>query len=510
MAPDCPVAAGAGTLWTFMSPARPPRARGRTWPQRLVLMTGSLVVVGCALTAATAGYFGLRLAQIDRVKGIDVAGASAGEPANYLLVGTDSRQGLDPDMAGFTDGGETGCDCTDTIMLLRIDPKERKAQILSFPRDLWVPIAGTGKSARINSAHQHGEQVLIDTIRDNFGITINHYLEIDFVGFEKLVNAVGGIPMWFDAPVRDKHTGLSVPQAACQVLDGEQARKFVRSRYLEYKGTDGKWHRDGTADLGRITRQQIFIRSAVSKAVSKGLGNPVTLNELVSAGVDNVRLDEHLDAGDLLALGRQFASFDSKELVGYSVPSTGFRTSGGAAVQRVDMRQAEPMLNIFRGLPPGTISPQVIDLTVLNGSGIQGQAADAAAAFEAVGFSISDVASYSGPRIVRTTAFYGDGGEVAARLVARHVTGGAGLSYDPKLGTNEVVFVTGTDFTTIHDQPAPEGSAEDLLSTTSTTPGSPTTVAGETTTTVTVTPSTTVPEAVGYGTGEPPPGATCG
>jgi LCP family protein required for cell wall assembly len=494
-----------------MSPARPPRVRGRTWPQRLVLVAGATVVLGCAAAATAAGYFGLRLAQIDRVRGIDVAGAAAGEPANYLLVGTDSRQGLDPDLAGFTDDGEAGCDCTDTIMVLRVDPKAKQAQILSFPRDLWLPIAGTGKSARINSAHAEGEQVLIDTIEESFGLTINHYLEIDFVGFEKLVNAVGGIPMWFDAPVRDKHTGLSIPDAECQVLDGEQARKFVRSRYLEYKGDDGKWHTDGTADLGRITRQQIFIRSAVSKAVSKGLTNPVTLNELVSAGVDNLRLDSHLDAGDLLSLGRQFASFDSQELIGYSIPSTGFRTAGGAAVQRADLRAAEPILNIFRGLPPGTISPQSVDLTVLNGSGIQGQAADAAAAFEAIGFAIADVDSYSGSRLVRTTAFYGDGGEAAARLVARHITGGAPLAYDPKLGAGEVVVVTGSDFTTIHDQAAPEGSADDLLITTSTVPGSTeTTAGGATATTVPATTTTTAPPAIGYGTGEPPPGVTCG
>ena len=80
--------------------------------------------------------------------------------------------------------------------------------------------------------------------------------------------------MWFDAPVRDRHTGLDVPQAECVVLDGEQARKFVRSRYLEYQDEDGDWHTDPTADLGRITRQQVFVRRAVAKAVSEGLTQP--------------------------------------------------------------------------------------------------------------------------------------------------------------------------------------------------------------------------------------------
>jgi LCP family protein required for cell wall assembly len=485
-----------------MSSPRHRRARGRTWPQRLVLLTGSVVVVASVASASVAGYFGLRFAQIDRVGGIDIAEAASGEPQNNLLVGTDSREGLDPDTTGFTDDGQTGCDCTDTIMVLRIDPEATQAQILSFPRDLWVPIAGTGKSARINGAHAKGEQVLIDTIQDDFGIPINHYVEIDFVGFEKLVNAVGGIPMWFDAPVRDTHTGLSIPEAECQVLDGEQARRFVRSRYLQHKGEDGKWHSDPTADLGRITRQQIFIRSAVAKAVGEGLTNPITLNQLVSAGVENVRLDRHLDAGDLIGLGRRFSAFDSKDLVGYSIPTEPRTTSRGYGGELPLMRQAEPILNIFRGLPPGTISPGSIDVTVLNGTGVQGQAADAAGALEAVGFGIDDVDSYDGGTLARTTVLYGAGGESAARLVARHVTGGADLVPDGTLRDGTVALVTGADFTTIHDQPAPEGSPDDLRSTTSTTaPG------GETTPTTAPTTTTT---AVGYATGEPPPGVDCG
>ena len=98
----------------------------------------------------------------------------------------------------------------------RIDPDEQTANVLSLPRDLWIPISDTGKKARINSAHARGEQVLIDTIQDNFGIAINHYVEIDFVGFERLVDAVGGIPLWFEDPVRDTHTGLSVTEPGCQ------------------------------------------------------------------------------------------------------------------------------------------------------------------------------------------------------------------------------------------------------------------------------------------------------
>jgi LCP family protein required for cell wall assembly len=491
-----------------MSSASRARARPRTWPQRLILVTGCLVVVACVGTASVAAYLGIRFGQITRVDDIDLA-ARTGEAANYLLVGSDSREGLDPadpDAGGFL--GDTGCDCTDTIMVLRIDPKEKQAYILSFPRDLFLPISGTGETARINTAHAHGAQTLIDTIQDNFDIPIHHYVEIDFVGFERLVDAVGGVPMWFEAPVRDRHTGLDVPEAECVVLDGEQARKFVRSRYLEYQDEDGDWRTDPSADLGRITRQQVFVRRAIDKAVSKGLRNPITLNELVSAGVANVSLDEHLDAGDLLAIGEAFADYDSDDLVGYSIPSEPTVTSVGAKVEVPLMGKAQTMLNVFRGLPPGTIAPESVDVTVLNGSGVPGQAADVAAALGTIGFNVVDVASYPGEHVERTTVLYGHYAGGLAKRVASHITGGAALVADDTLGFEEVVVVTGTDFTTVHDQPAPEGSPDDERTTTSTTPTS-STAPGETTTTTTVAATTTT-TVVGYSTGEPPEGVDCG
>lgn len=491
---------------------RSPRRRRRTWPQRLLVGIGCTVAAISLGTAAVAGYLGVRYGQIDRVGDIDLQGRAAGEPANFLLVGTDSREGLDPtdpDAGGFL--GDAGCDCTDTIMVLRVDPEAREAYVLSFPRDLYLPISGTGRTDRINTAHADGAQTLIDTIQDNFDIPINHYVEIDFVGFERLVDAVGGVPLWFDAPVRDTHTGLDIEQAECQVLDGEQARKFVRSRYLEYRDEDGEWQQDPTADLGRITRQQVFIRRAVAKAVRAGLTNPVTLNELVSAGVANVSLDSVLDAGDLLSLGRSFAEFDSEDLIGFTIPSEPLRTSAGAQVEIPLMRKAQNALNVFRGLPPGTISPESVDVTVLNGTGVDGQAADAAGALGTIGFHIVEVGSDDSQDVIRTTVRYGPDGAAAARRVAAHLTGGAALVEVRYLDEGEVEVVTGADFTTVHSQPAPKGSPDDLRTTTSAFADETTTTApgsGAASTTTTTVPSTTT-TVVGYSTGEPPEGVSC-
>ena len=486
-----------------MSPRNTPARR--TWAQRFLLLVGILVVLGCTTAAAGTAWLGVSFAHIDRVKNIKLAEALRGQPANYLIVGTDSRAGIDPhdpDAKAFLGGGEKGCGCTDTIMVLRVDPNAETASIVSFPRDLWVTMADNHTKARINSAHQRGQQVLIDTIKQNFGITINHYVEIDFVGFEKLVNAVGGIKLWFDHPVRDSHTGLSIPTTGCVSLNGLQAREFARSRYLQYKGNDGRWHSDPTADLGRITRQQIFIRRAISKAVSSGLGNPLTLNRLVNAGVNNVKLDANLTVAQILALGRKFRSFNSNELIGYTIPSTSYRTAAGADVQLPDLRAAEPILDLFKGLPPGSMSPQDVDVTVLNGSQVQNQAADVAGALEDIGFHVTEVGSYPSA-VGRTTVLYGPGGENVARTVARYVTGGAALVQDGHVKAGHAVLVTGSDFRTIHDQPAPAGSPDDKAITTVTTAPPAGTASTSSTSSTT---STTVQ---GYATGQPPAGVTC-
>jgi hypothetical protein len=250
----------------------------------------------------------------------------------------------------------------------------------------------------------------------------------------------------------------------------------------------------------------------VAKAVSEGLSNPVTSNELVSAGIANVSIDEVLDAGDVLSIGREFADFDSDDLIGFSIPSDHKTTSAGAQVELPDMRQAQTALNIFRGLPPGTLSPESLDVAVLNGTGSPGQAADVAGALQEIGFHIVDVATWDSEDVARTTIHFGPYGEPAAHRVAAHITGGADLVYDESLDPSEIVLVTGADFTTVHDQPAPEGSADEVRTTTSLTTTTPSTEGddGATTTTSTTLPDTTTTTVIGYSTGEPPDGVACG
>ncbi len=450
------------------------------------------------LVAATGvGYLTWRYGQITRYHvGIDIAPAS-GQPRNYLLVGSDSRAGLDendPANAVFFDDEGTvtanGPQRTDTIMILRVDPSNGKASLLSFPRDLFVPIADTGNRNRINVAFTRGREVLINTIREDFGIPIHHYVEVNFVGFLGLVDAIGGVPFYFDTPVRDKHSGLSIPEAGCIKLDARQSLSFARSRYLEYKDADtGRWRTDPSGDLGRISRQQEFIRRVIALAVSKGLSNPATLNSLVNVAVDNVGLDPTLSVTDILRLGKRFASFDADSLATYSLPATPFRTSAGASVLQLDERGAQPILNVFRGLDPSAVTEDVVGVTVLNGTGEPGFASDVSAALDAVGFVTSEPGNTDAP-VARSTIYYAPGNENAAKLLARHLSGPVRFSVDDGLGEGEVTLVAGADFTTVHEQLSPTVPEIPTTTTTTGATGSDSSTS--------VIPSTTTTAPIGY------------
>ncbi|HEU5085278.1 MAG TPA: LytR C-terminal domain-containing protein, partial [Acidimicrobiales bacterium] len=207
-------------------------------------------------------------------------------------------------------------------------------------------------------------------------------------------------------------------------------------------------------------------RKAISKAVSKGLTNPATLNDLVGVAVDYVGLDPTLDARDIVSLGRRFASFDAESLQTFSVPATPFRTAAGAAVLDLEERPAERIFNIFRGRDPDELSPGLVEVTVLNGIGEQGLAGDITAALEQIGFATGTPGDTVEPA-TSTAIYHAPGDEAAAGLLARYVTGDVLFGLDEDLEPGEVVLVAGADFTSLHDQPSP--TAPQMPSTTTTT-----------------------------------------
>ena len=428
------------------------RRRGRTWPQRLALAAGCASVVALAASATGLAYIYRKYERLPRVEltGVlaDDEGTSAGGPENYLLVGVDNASGLDRDDP--VRRGRDDMSRSDTIMILRIDPESRQAALLSLPRDLWVPIAGTDSNQRINTAIERGgARLLIRTIDEYLRIPIHHYVQVDFASFQGLVEAVDGVPVYVPRPARDRQTGLVLPEG-CVTLDPDQALAYVRSRHYEER-IDGDWVTDPSSDLGRIERQQDFIRRALSRAIDKGARNPRKLDRLINVGLDGITVDDALTANDIFRLGNRFRRFDPEDLVSYSLPVEGDNV-GEAQILRVAEDDAEPMLSIFRGESgspdesgdENKVLPSSVRLQVLNGSGSPGEASDAQADLTEAGFRVSGTGEATSFDHQRTVVQYPAGQRDAADLVARWLVSGAELEQVD--GSDGLVLVTGEDW----------------------------------------------------------------
>jgi LCP family protein required for cell wall assembly len=361
--------------------AEPMRKRHRTWPQRLVLTFNSVLVVAC-LGAAVIVYYGNEKANDRKV--VSILGAEGGptltlpttttpidpetgEPSvteppvpvdltakNFLITGTDNGACVDPDSPyAATFGNRNGLgERADTLMILRLDPKTNAAAVLSFPRDLWVRINGKKTQSRINSAFNRDDpNPLIVTIFDNFGILIDHYVNIDFCAFKEIVDAVGGVRVPFATPVKDKNTNLLIEQAGCHTFGGEEGLAYVRSRHFRYYDAKSKkWIEDPAADRGRISRQQDFLRRAIQKALDKSAGNPTIAKDLIDAALKYVILDVNLTAGKLLELASAMKNLDASTMKTYQIEGSGKMVGELSVIEpRLKTDNMKAVLAVFQG-----------------------------------------------------------------------------------------------------------------------------------------------------------------
>lgn len=457
----------------------------RTWSQRVLISFNICLIVISLLTAGGLAYFYGKVRSIGRVElGNALTPVDESSPTgaqNILIVGTDSGEGLDPKDPVLI--GRPGGLRSDTIMVLRLDPASERAQLLSLPRDLYVPIAGLRGSDRINSAIQDGPKRLIETIKNDLGIPINHYIEMNFFAFRSVVAAMDGVPIYFTTPVRDTSTGLDVPQAGCITLDPVQALAFARSRAYEYF-QGGHWRTDPTGDHGRISRQQEFIRKVIRRAIDKGARNPAVLNDLINAGTGALHLDPTITPADLIEIGKRFKDFNPDNLEMYTLPVAG-ANKGGGSVLLMKANEAEPILNIFRGVDAN--APDSVLVVVQNGTLTAGMGAIAADQLRKVGFSIPDGHIGNADRFdyAQTTIRYLPGSEARAEQVASYLVAPPVFEEVNFLIDADVSVVVGADWQGVRSSPGPTVP----LPTTTTTQGRRTT----TTTTLPggVAPSTT-------------------
>jgi LCP family protein required for cell wall assembly len=333
-----------------------PRSRAARRRLRLATAVGLTAVSALGLGTGFGVQVQRRFDQVPRIVELDgvltpLDDASVVE--NYLLVGSDTRDGADPNDADFGsigDAANTTGRRSDTIMVLRYDRQAGGVSMLSLPRDLWIDIAGDRGNDRINSAYNDGPAALVQTVQQGLGLPIHHYLEVNFQGFKQIVDAIGGVNICFLTAARDTHTGLLIEDPGCHRLDGVQSLQYARSRYYE-SFVDDDWRIDGTADIGRIGRQQVFVNAALSQAVRSTASNPFAASGVVDASVSSLLVDSQLD---LIALADQLRPAASGLLAPYSLPVRPTEHQGKAVLE-LQPELALPLLAFFQGGAPAPV-----------------------------------------------------------------------------------------------------------------------------------------------------------
>jgi polyisoprenyl-teichoic acid--peptidoglycan teichoic acid transferase len=440
--------------------------------RRLMVGCSLLLVFLVVATTAGYGYVHYRFGQIRSVKVPGLHKSSSGRPFNLLVVGSDSRESLDD--ADGSRYGNVGGQRNDTTLVVRVEPARRRVSMLSIPRDLVVPIAGGGEN-RINAAFTEGPGQLVETIEQNFGVPIHHYVLIDFDGFRAIVDALGGIDVRFLYPSRDLKSGLDIREAGCRHLNGGLALALARSRYFAYQ-LDGVWHSDPWADLGRIRRQQAFLQALVKAALDKGLTNPVRANAFVGSLVHEVTKDSGLRVSDVIRTGTAFRSFSPSKLATYTLPVTVSTDHPLGDVLLLKQPDATAVVDRFLGRAPapapGAPAPANTQVTILNALGTTGLAATTATKLRGSGYRIATVGNAPTADLPRSQIAYPPGRLADAQTLAGTLIGGARLIEDPTLSAPNLTLILGPGFTGIRPLASP-GSAPSGPGTTAGDSGAP-------------------------------------
>jgi LCP family protein required for cell wall assembly len=374
-----------------------PPSRARVWAKRSIiafLVVSNLGVFYVYWQLRSIDEVVQRTAQTvpDLIPQLTPTVPDSTDPITFLLVGSDSRANL-ADLEGF---GEAGGERSDVLMLVKLYPDEGRAQMLSLPRDLWVEIPGHGES-KINAAYGlGGAQLVIETVKEATGVDINHYVEIDFVGFQSIVDQLGGVTIDFPYPARDVKSDLDV-EAGPQLLDGAMALAFARSRsYQELR--DGGWVSVDADDFGRTARQQQLILAILDQ-----MRRPSSLGEasdIVGSFTEYVSMDEALADASMIELAFRMRGIRSGGIETATLPGVTDQIAGQSVVLPEEPA-ASQMLTAFRsggslaGGETVAVDPaegsDPLSLVVQNGNGEDGNATEWSRVLADAGFVIAGV-----------------------------------------------------------------------------------------------------------------------
>jgi LCP family protein required for cell wall assembly len=311
--------------WMRVRPRRP------RWGRRL----GVALLVVLALLLGLAVWVDLRLQRVDALT--DYADRPAATPgADWLVVGSDSREGLSAEQRRRLGTGQAAGRRADTMMLLHI-PRSGPPTLVSLPRDSYVPIPGRGRN-KLNAAYAFGgPRLLAQTVEQVTGIRIDHYMEIGFDGFASVVDAVGGVRICVREPINDPNAALKL-KAGCQELNSKQALGYVRTRA------------SARGDLDRVERQREFLGALIDKATSPGvILNPFRNLRLMLNGTNAVAVDDGDHIWSLVRVPLAMRSISGGGGIATTVPVAGTQTvSGAGSVVLWDREKARALFDALR------------------------------------------------------------------------------------------------------------------------------------------------------------------
>ncbi|WP_233491170.1 LCP family protein [Blastococcus sp. TBT05-19] len=457
-------------------PHREPPAAGLRRRRAVVVSRAVAALLSVAILAGSGWgwYLGqVADATVNRTDAIPGSGNEDGdgvpEAMNLLLVGNDSRADLtDEQLAELSAGTDSGVN-TDTMILVHVPADGSRASFVSFPRDSYVEIPGhgpdklnaaysygyhgAGESASENERQAAGAQLLVKTISRMSGLQIDHYAEVDLLGFFNLTSVVGGVEVNLCNAVDDSRWSGAVFPAGEQTISGADALKFVRQR-----------HGLPRVDIDRIVRQQVFIAGVLRKMLSDevllDLGKQ---RELVQAAAESLTVDEDLD---LLQLAEQMQSVTAASIEFRTIPivDPDGRDAQGRSI--VELEDEETLHRFFAELsaepdepeapaPVETVRPEDVQVEVLNGSGTSGLGASAAEELSAAGFGIADTGNADSSDYTQTVVRHAAGDESLAATVAAQIPG-AVPELDDSAASGTVTLVLGSDFNGVGEATAPE------------------------------------------------------
>jgi LCP family protein required for cell wall assembly len=350
-------------------------------------------------------------------------------PLNIVVAGLDERTGLTPrQQAMLHVGSNQGELDTDTLMLVHVSANHRSVRVVSLPRDSWVNIPGHGMN-KINSALQFGgPQLMVQTVEQLTGLTVNDYVEVNFLGFVKVIDALGGVNICLPYAVDDPYSGLHI-SAGEHHVNGITALEFARDR-----------HSFPTSDLARIQDQQQLISTALTEGISSGiLANPVRLERFLSSVSAAIKVDQGFNVA---RLADEMRGISADDVTFTTVPlsNTNYTTPAGESAVLWNASAAAALFNELKtDQAPATRAPAAhgrtkpaahglsrskVSLDIYNGTLISGLSADTGTQMAALGFRVHRSGlDWTSQDLTQTVIQYPAGQKTAAQLVGKVIPG---------------------------------------------------------------------------------------